>query len=611
MIQQKRNGTFRGCRKLFLTVFAGSGLLAGGKAQNVSFTDLSYFDKPGATWHITGDVNADPEKNNVLTTKPGTGVLVNTPDETTHGQDLLTLLQHSDADVEFDYMMAKGSNSGVYLQGRYEVQLLDSWGVTRPRYGDNGGIYERWDDARGKGNEGYQGYAPRQNVSMAPGLWQHFKIAFQAPRFNAAGVKTENARILRIELNGVTIHENVELLGPTRGSMGEEVVAGPLRIQGDHGAVAFKNLQIINYDKQRPSLTNLSYSLYKGRFDQSPDFKKLPPEAQGKSVVLTSNIDSRNAALYLVRYTGTIEIKEAGEYSFNLNVPGGSGSLKIDGNGVGTGGGDRSSGKITLAAGPHALELLYAKTEDWGRPSLALTVAGPGIREYLVSDVNTVMSDVTDPIIVDGIATPVLRSFMDLEGSGRITHAVNVASAVQVHYTYDLDKGNLVQVWRGGFLDAAPMWYDRGDGSSKPLGATRLFGAPAFSLDVLATPTQAWRTDSAGTGYRPKGYTLDEADRPVFRYLIYGAKVIDALKPIDDGHGLQRVITIENAPSQMYLRLAKASAIESIGNGLYLVGDKSYYLRLDKAEGATIRDSDGGKELIVPIQTKLAYSIIF
>lgn len=611
MIQQKRNGAFNRCRKLFLTVFAGSSLLAGSKAQNVSLTDLSYFDKPGTTWHIAGDVNADLEKNNVLTTKPGTGILVNTPDEQTHGQDLLTLIQHSDADVEFDYMIAKGSNSGVYLQGRYEIQLLDSWGVTRPRYGDNGGIYERWDDARGKGNEGYQGYAPRQNVSMAPGLWQHFKIAFQAPRFNAAGVKTENARILRIELNGVTIHENVELLGPTRGSLGEEVAAGPLRIQGDHGAVAFKNLQVVNYDKQRPSLTNLSFSLYKGKFEKIPDFKKLPPEAQGTSAILTSNIDTRNVPLYLVRYTGNVEIKEAGEYSFNLNVPGGTGSLKIDGNAVGKVSGDRSSGKITLPAGTHPLELLYAKTEDWGRPSLALYVAGPGIREFLVSDVNTAMSDVTDPIIADGITTPVLRSFMDLKGSGRVTHAVNVASNGQVHYTYDMDKGNLVQVWRGGFLDATPMWHDRGDGSSRPLGATRLFGAPAFSLDLLATPAHPWRTDSAGTNYRPKGYTLDEADRPVFRYLIYGAKVTDALKPMEDGHGLQRMVTIENAPGQMYLRLAKASAIDSLGNGLYLVGDKSYYLRLDSTDNATIRDSDGSKELIVPIQTKLAYSIIF
>jgi len=71
------------------------------------------------------------------------------------------------------------------------------------------------------------------------------KISFQAPRFDGQGKKIENARILRIELNGVTIHEDVELSGPTRGAMGnDEVTKGPLRIQGDHGPVAFRNVYV-------------------------------------------------------------------------------------------------------------------------------------------------------------------------------------------------------------------------------------------------------------------------------------------------------------------------------------------------------------------------------
>jgi hypothetical protein len=107
--------------------------------------------------------------------------------------------------------------------------------------------------AAAKGMEGYEGYAPRQNASRAPGLWQHLKIFFQAPRFDAAGKKIENAKMLRVELNGVTLHENVELLGPTRGGMeNNEVASGPLRIQGDHGAVAFRNIKVTNYDKPRP-----------------------------------------------------------------------------------------------------------------------------------------------------------------------------------------------------------------------------------------------------------------------------------------------------------------------------------------------------------------------
>ncbi|MES2647290.1 MAG: family 16 glycoside hydrolase [Bacteroidota bacterium] len=612
MIQQREKSFLRVSRKHFLIVFASTGMLTQIHAQQLPLTDLSYFDKPAASWQIAGDVHADLDKQNLLTSSAGTGILVNLPTEKTHGQDLLSLIQHGDADLEFDFMMAKGSNSGVYLQGRYEIQLLDSWNINRPGYGDNGGIYERWDDARGKGNEGYQGYAPRQNVSMAPGLWQHLKIVFQAPRFNAAGLKTANARMLKIELNGVTIHENVELLGATRGSMGQEVPLGPLRIQGDHGAVAFRNLRLVNYSQPRPVLSNLKYAFYKGKFDVNPDYKKMTAANSGFSEMLTSNIDTKKADAYLVRYTGNISIKEAGDYNFRLFVPEGAGALKIDGNVVGKAGGDRINGTITLPAGDHAIELQYAKTEDWAKPSLAFYVGGPGIREYLVSDPNTVMSDLTDPIIADGITTPVLRSFMDLKGFGRLTHAVSVSSPQKVHYTYDMDRGNIVQVWRGGFLDATPMWHDRGDGSSRPLGATRLLGLPSFSIDQLATTAQAWRLDSAGTNYRPTGYTLDATDRPIFNYQLFGAKVSDAIHVLEMGQGFERVITVENAPGQLYLRLAKAALIENLGNGLYLVNDKSYYLRIaNDAGNVIIRDADGGKELIVPIQNKLVYAIIF
>ena len=108
-----------------------------------------------------------------MKTSAGTGILANLPEGVKNPADLYFGFQHGDADLELDYMMARASNSGIYLQGRYELQLLDSWATLAPKAGDNGGIYERWDEARGKGAEGYEGHAPRQNASRAPGLWEH------------------------------------------------------------------------------------------------------------------------------------------------------------------------------------------------------------------------------------------------------------------------------------------------------------------------------------------------------------------------------------------------------------------------------------------------------
>ena len=547
----------------------------------------------------------------MLTVANGTGVLVNLPDKKNKGADLFTNIEHGDADLELDYMMAKESNSGIYLQGNYEIQLIDYWGHEHKGPGDNGGIYQRWDASRGKGNEGFEGTAPRQTVTRAPGLWQHLKISFQAPRFDDKGNKIENAKMLRVELNGVTIHENIELSGPTRGAMGPEEAMGPLRIQGDHGPVAFRNIRFVSYDKPRPELVNLQYALYKGLFENEGNYAKLPPEAQGPSTVLTSNI-SNLPDTFLLRYTGTLKVKEPGDYTFNFFTMAGRGLLKINNQVVAAF--DRRNGpvKATLPAGDLPFELLYSKFMDWGRPSLGLSVAGPGIREYLISDANNMTGDPVDPILVEAPRNTLLRSFMDIPGR-RIVHAVSVGSPAGIHYTYDMDFGAIAQVWRGGFLDATPMWHERGDGSSRPTGSAVLLGKPALNIALLSSSTALWKGDTIGAGFRPKGYVLDAEERPVFKYLINGSLVSDTIRVLENKEGISRQIEIENPAKDEYLRLAEASTIEDMGNGLYLLDDKSYYLRIDNAGGAkpVVRDGNGKKELIIPVQNKIGYSILF
>jgi hypothetical protein len=127
-------------------------------------------------------------------------------------------------------MVPKGSNSGIYLMGSYEVQILDSYGVKKVGPGDLGGLYGA--------------AAPRVNASKKPGEWQKFVIEFQAPRFED-GKKTANAKFVKVTLNEQVIHENVEMKGVTGGNItGKEVPAGPLMFQGDHGPVAFRNIRI-------------------------------------------------------------------------------------------------------------------------------------------------------------------------------------------------------------------------------------------------------------------------------------------------------------------------------------------------------------------------------
>ena len=197
----------------------------------MELADLSDFDSTSTNWQIAGQVNSIPEEKHSLNMKPGKGILANSPVD--GGKNIFTAFDHGDIDLELDFLMPKGSNSGIYLMGRYEVQLLDSWGVEEPTHGDCGGIYQRWDDSRPEGEKGYEGIPPRMNASRAPGLWQHLKISFKAPRYDKEGNKIANAKMVEVEMNGVIIHENVSLSGPTRAAgFEDEQPRGPIMIQG-------------------------------------------------------------------------------------------------------------------------------------------------------------------------------------------------------------------------------------------------------------------------------------------------------------------------------------------------------------------------------------------
>ena len=201
-------------------------------------SDFSAWREQIDTWMIGGNAAMDPDEPARLRCEPGNGVFVNGPD----GQTvyLFSKAEFGDCIAHIEFMVPQGSNSGVYFQGRYEIQIFDSYGVAGPKHSDCGGIYERWRD-----NRGYEGVPPRVNASLPPGQWQSFDVVFHAPRFDAAGRKIANARFGAVVHNGKLVHENVECTGPTRAARFEdEKPTGPLVLQGDHGPVAYRNIWV-------------------------------------------------------------------------------------------------------------------------------------------------------------------------------------------------------------------------------------------------------------------------------------------------------------------------------------------------------------------------------
>lgn len=202
--------------------------------------DLSGWRNPTGEWTPVKAVLLGRTNQATFAITPGRGVLVNGAAGKT--VDLLSTFEHGDVEAHLEFCIPKGSNSGVYFMGRYEIQILDSHGKKTVGPGDCGGIYERWKD-----NKGYDGHAPKVNAARPAGDWQTLDVVFRAPRFDANGKKTANAKFIKVSLNGTTIHENVECTGPTRSAKFEiekdEKPKGPVQFQGDHGPVAFRNIQ--------------------------------------------------------------------------------------------------------------------------------------------------------------------------------------------------------------------------------------------------------------------------------------------------------------------------------------------------------------------------------
>lgn len=212
-------------------------------SETTPLTDsLTHFRSPTAQWTEVSAVELDPANPKLLKGFPGSGEILNGP--TGRTKNLFTDEEFGDAHVHVEFMVPQGSNSGVYLQGRYEIQVLDSFGkkMDEITFQDCGGIYQRYDEQE---KRGYEGHPPRVNAAKAPGQWQSYDIYFLAPRFDAEGKKIANARFVRVSLNGELLHENVEVTGPTRaaGFMDEKAL-GPIMLQGDHGPVAYRNLRV-------------------------------------------------------------------------------------------------------------------------------------------------------------------------------------------------------------------------------------------------------------------------------------------------------------------------------------------------------------------------------
>ncbi len=166
---------------------------------------------------LTGWKLRNPNGNHSWSVLPG-GILKNTVEKGTHGTDLVTDRKFWNFTVRYEYMTPENSNSGFYLRGRHEIQILGDYKSGEATLSGNGSIYNF--------------KAPDKFITKPSGEWQTAEATIIGNR-------------ITVIMNGVKIHDNVECNKATGSEIDNKVTEpGPIFLQGDHGTVSFRNLRI-------------------------------------------------------------------------------------------------------------------------------------------------------------------------------------------------------------------------------------------------------------------------------------------------------------------------------------------------------------------------------
>jgi hypothetical protein len=210
-------------------------------------------------WVVCDDVKLDPA-NSARLVPLGSGGGAHSAllcGDDGRGSDLMTEEDFGDYDLHLEFTVPKGSNSGVYNRGLFEIQVFDSFGVSKLSFHDCGALYER--------------AYPSENLSRPPGEWQSYDITLVGKKLTLAWNgktiydkidirygETDKAAFERLnqENAGKPPELQVKLVekdgkyvgyfgeGGTRASLPGPDRPGPILLQGDHGPVAYRNMLI-------------------------------------------------------------------------------------------------------------------------------------------------------------------------------------------------------------------------------------------------------------------------------------------------------------------------------------------------------------------------------
>ncbi|TDB66046.1 family 16 glycoside hydrolase [Arundinibacter roseus] len=570
------------CLSLLSCLLSSSVMLRAQAPDNytpISLNDLSGFESAASAWKVQGEIAMNPLNPTGMSTKAGSGILVGSK-----GQPIRTRTTMQDMRLRLECMLSPGAQAYIILPGGPRILLAEGTSASEPT----------------ASTSGYVGQFPIQNAAKAAGLWQVVELAYDAQ----LPTQPTMSRLNSLVLNGVVVQQNVYL--PRRPGLSG---AQPIALEVTNGTAAFRNIGFQSLANRQPlKISDLSYRLYTDAWDTATPVKL---DREEKTTAITQEVANGLREFHLF-FEGTMNIEESGDYTFTIAQSGPRAQLSIDGKPVVTVGESTSqdlhTGRAVLEKGTHRFILRYSRF-PWRRPALGLSVTASGIRSYDLSALSSL--PVPEPKPYLGV-TPedrpeMIRSFVFYgQEKAKRTHVLSVGSPAGWHYTLDLNRGALLQTWRGQFADVTEMWYERGEPQLLSTAGLTVPVSGQSSYAVLSDKSTAW-PDSAAINYL--GYRLTPAGVPAMRYALGAATLTDLLSA--DTKGLNRTVSLEgNAPANLFVLAGVGSSIVQVEKGLYRIDDR-YYVRVDKKLSVTQRTSAGRQELLIPVNGKVEYSMFW
>ena len=458
----------------------------------------------------------------------------------------------------------------------------------------------------------------RTPVDIRPGVWQNLELAY------LPGAEDAPALLVATYLNGNLVYYQQEL-GRSSGA------AGPLVLELTAGEMSLTNLRNTPAAGKNSSLTSdgevvlnlplIHYSYYEveGRPAVFTAWESTPPSKEGYISRFDLGGIRESGRDYAIRFTSDLYVPKSGEYTFFLRSSTHSALYIDDELVVGLGPdteGIENEGSIRLDEGNHEVRLDHYQETNWNhlllkyayedqdRESFNDMPEGRAIATPRGQNVEAVETDDRPYLLRSFLNFPIARVYDYTE---KRTHVINVGEKDGPHYSYDLQNGALLQVWRGPFVDVSEMWVDRGEPQVvRALGpAVGFDGRPQWSADL-----KTWPDSSADLRHRR--YELDADGRPTF-YYTFGSVGEVADRFVPTASGLNRTLTNATEGESLYTTLASAATIRETAPGVFETVDPGLNIAVQELASGGLRllQGEGRQRLVaeLPPGEHLTYTL--